>query len=206
MESNEPVATPRDKRTVILDSAGGVFARDGYEGASMSAITRDAGVSKATVYHHFTSKAELFGAFVQRECHATLTPLFQNLTHHTDPAAALHNIGLRMINFLLSPACLVIERVVASEAAAFPELSQAFYDAGPRQGVGMMARWLREQDAAGRLSVADAEFAAEQFFALCQTRVAMRCRLRVGGTVEPEAIERVVTSAVTMFLNTYGPR
>ena len=203
MESIDPAA-PRDKRTVILDSAGAAFARHGYEGASMSAITRDAGVSKATVYHHFASKAALFGAYVQRECQRTLTPLFQNLTHHTDPAAAMRNIGLRMMDFLLSPTCLAIDRVVATEATAFPELAQAFFDAGPRQGIATMAQWLREQDTAGRLAVPDAEFAAEQFFALCQTRVAMRCRLRLGPPVQPDAVERVVDAAVTMFLNTYG--
>ena len=199
-------ALPRDKRTVILDSAGAAFARHGYEGASMSAITRDAGVSKATVYHHFASKAALFGAYVQRECHRTLNPLFQNLTHHTDPAAALRNIGLRMIEFLLSPTCLAIDRVVATEAMAFPELAHAFYDAGPRQGIATMAHWLRDQDAAGRLAVPDAEFAAEQFFALCQTRIAMRGRLRLDNPAPPEAVERVVDAAVAMFLNTYGPK
>ena len=203
MDSVEPTAA-RDKRTVILDSAGAAFAQHGYEGASMSAITRSAGVSKATVYHHYASKAELFGAFVHRECHRSLAPVFQNLTHHTDPAAALHNIGLLMITFLLSPTCMVIDRVVASEAGAFPELAQAFFDAGPRQGIAMMAQWLREQDAAGRMAVPDAEFAAEQFFALCQTRVAMRCRLRMDGPVRPEAIQHVVGAAVAMFLNTYG--
>ena len=205
MDSNDS-ALPRDKRTVILDSAGAAFAQYGYEGASMSAITRDAGVSKATVYHHFVSKAALFGAYIQRECHRTLSPLFQNVTHHTDPAAAMRNIGLRMMDLLLSPTCLAIDRVVATEAMAFPELAHAFYDAGPRQGINVMAHWLREQDAAGRLAVPDAEFAAEQFFALCQTRIAMRGRLRLGTPAAPDAVERVVDAAVTMFLNTYGPQ
>lgn len=204
MDANEGVPL-RDKRTVILDSAGAAFAQYGYEGASMSAITRGAGVSKATVYHHFPGKAVLFGAYVQRECHRTLAPLFQNVTHHTDPAAAMRNIGLRMMDFLLSPTCLAIDRVVATEAVAFPELAHAFYDAGPRQGIATMAHWLREQDAAGRLIVPDAEFAAEQFFALCQTRIAMRGRLRLGTPAPPDAVERVVDAAVAMFLNTYGP-
>ncbi len=203
MEMIDSAAT-RDKRTVILDSAGAAFARYGYEGASMSSITREAGVSKATVYHHFSSKAALFGAYVQRECQRSLAPIFHNLTHHTDAEAALRNIGLRMINFLLSPVCLAIDRVVASEAGAFPELAQAYYDAGPRQGIATMAQWLRDQDDAGRLAVPDAEFAAEQFFALCQTRVAMRCRLRMGASIEPGTVERVVDAAVAMFLNTYG--
>ena len=196
---------PRDKRTMILDSAGATFALHGYEGTSMSEITRVAGVSKATVYHHFISKAALFGAYVQRECHKTLAPVFQGLTHEHDTATALRDIGLRMINFLLSPHCVTIDRVVAAEAKAFPELAHAFYDAGPRQGIVIMATWLLEQHAAGRLHVSDPEFAAEQFFALCQTRVAMRCRLRLGTPATAEAVAHVVDAAVTMFLNTYGP-
>ena len=196
---------PRDKRTVILDSAGLAFAAHGYEGASMAAITQSAGVSKATVYHHFISKAALFGAYVHRECHTTLEPVFRDLTLQHDPAAALHDLGLRMINFLLSPTCLTIDRVVTAESFAFPELAQAFYDSGPRQGIAIMADWLREQHGAGRLNVPDPEFAAEQFFALCHTRVAMRCRLRVSGTTPPEAIQHVAQASVAMFLNTYGP-
>ncbi|OUI97095.1 TetR family transcriptional regulator, partial [Acetobacter orientalis] len=47
------------KRQQILAGAKVVFADHGFEGASMSAIARQAGVSKGTLYNYFTNKADL---------------------------------------------------------------------------------------------------------------------------------------------------
>lgn len=44
-----------------------VFLEHGYEGASMEAIARAAGVSKPVVYDCFVNKEELFKALFQRE-------------------------------------------------------------------------------------------------------------------------------------------
>ena len=52
------------------------FGERGYEGASMSAIARDAGVTKSVIYDHFASKAELHKALVEdqaRALHAYVT-------------------------------------------------------------------------------------------------------------------------------------
>ena len=170
----------------------------------MSDITRRAGVSKATVYHHFASKAQLFGAYVQRECEQSIVHVFDRLPPGQDLAETLREIGGRMVGLMLSPAGLVIDRVVVSEAGAFPELAQAFYAAGPARGIAMMAAWIRAQTEAGRLHVEDPDFAAEQFFTLCQTRVVMRRRMRLMDTVSPGAVERVVAAAVEMFLRRYA--
>lgn len=57
----------RDERIPqILDAAVAVFSRDGIDGANMSAIAEGAGVSKATIYHYFSSKEEVIGALVKR--------------------------------------------------------------------------------------------------------------------------------------------
>ena len=63
-----------DKRARIMNAARAVFMAVGYANASMDAITREAGVSKATVYAHFGSKAQLFGAMVAEECGRRLAP------------------------------------------------------------------------------------------------------------------------------------
>ena len=44
-----------------------LFLEHGYKGTSMDAIARAAGVSKPVVYDCFESKAELFGALLDRE-------------------------------------------------------------------------------------------------------------------------------------------
>jgi len=46
------------QRTRLLDAAAHVFARLGYADASAEAISREAGMSKATFYEHFANKEE----------------------------------------------------------------------------------------------------------------------------------------------------
>ena len=48
------------KRQSIVDAAASVFNRDGYERASMSAIARELGIDRATLYYYFSSKEDLF--------------------------------------------------------------------------------------------------------------------------------------------------
>jgi AcrR family transcriptional regulator len=58
---------PRAAREqLILDVAGGVFARDGYHGAAMDEIAALADVSKPMVYAYFGSKEHLYLAYVER--------------------------------------------------------------------------------------------------------------------------------------------
>lgn len=58
---------PERRRPLVLDAAMEVFLERGFEGASMDAIARAAGVSKPVVYDCFASKDELFKALFQRE-------------------------------------------------------------------------------------------------------------------------------------------
>ena len=46
------------QRTRLLEAAAEVFARSGYAEASAEAISREAGMSKATFYEHFANKEE----------------------------------------------------------------------------------------------------------------------------------------------------
>ena len=199
-----PEALSREKRTAILDGAGRVFASHGYEGASMADITRAAGVSKGTIYHHFAGKAELFGAYVAQQCASNLAPLFKGAQPDGDIGANLRDIGLRMVHLLLSPAGLVVDRIVISEARRFPELARAFYDAGPARAIAALSGWLETQIAQGHLAIEDPEFAAEQFFSLCQHPAILRCKLGLVPSMDQAAIERVVDAAVSVFIKAYG--
>jgi AcrR family transcriptional regulator len=58
---------PERRRPLILDVAFELFLEHGYRGTSMDAIARAAGVTKPVVYACFPSKAELFGALLDRE-------------------------------------------------------------------------------------------------------------------------------------------
>lgn len=47
------------KRAQILKSAARVFAREGFDRASMSLLARECGISKANIYHYYDSKDAL---------------------------------------------------------------------------------------------------------------------------------------------------
>ena len=51
-----------DTRGAIVEAAKRVFAAKGYDGASLRAIAREAGVDPALVHHYFDGKASLFVA------------------------------------------------------------------------------------------------------------------------------------------------
>jgi AcrR family transcriptional regulator len=54
-----------ETRGELLQAAAKVFARRGYEGASISEITSEAGLTSGAVYAHYASKAELFAETVR---------------------------------------------------------------------------------------------------------------------------------------------
>ena len=197
-----PETLSREKREAILNGAAQIFAARGYEGASMSAITAAAAVSKGTIYQHFPGKAALFAATVARECDRKLAHLFHDLGTTEDVAATLLDIGTRFVAMLTSDVALAIDRIVVSEADRFPELAAIFFEAGPARAIATMAHYLSAQTLAGRLTVPDPAFAAEQFLTMCQTRIVMRAKLRL--PVAAEESPRIVAAAVQMFLAVYG--
>jgi AcrR family transcriptional regulator len=61
--------TAADRREVILDAARTAFADTGYHETSLDAVAERAGVSKALLYEHFSSKRELYVAMLEMHVH-----------------------------------------------------------------------------------------------------------------------------------------
>lgn len=64
----EDVSQRSDTPERILLAAADLFAERGYEAVSMNDIARQAGVSKANVFHHYTNKNDLYLSVVRRAC------------------------------------------------------------------------------------------------------------------------------------------
>jgi AcrR family transcriptional regulator len=64
-EVNEPLTKGEKTRQAILQAAEKVFGQYGINRASISEITREAGVALGTFYVHFASKAELVEGYVK---------------------------------------------------------------------------------------------------------------------------------------------
>jgi AcrR family transcriptional regulator len=58
---------PQKRREQVIDAALSVIVQQGYEGVSIEAIARTAGVTRPVIYDHFTNLGELLQALIERE-------------------------------------------------------------------------------------------------------------------------------------------
>lgn len=75
MTASEENVQSLDRRGEILAVATDLFLTHGFAGTSMAALARAVGIQKASLYHHFTSKEELFVACVTEGYEATVRRL-----------------------------------------------------------------------------------------------------------------------------------
>ncbi len=192
------------KRRQVLDAAEALFLEHGYEPVSMDAVARKAGVSKATLYAYFPSKDRLFATIVAERGMAHVLDDAAYPPDGSDIRAAMTEIGGRVLRFILRPRTLRIYRIAVAESVRFPELGQAFYEAGPQRSCGRFETWLLRQEAAGLVALPDPLLAAQQFMALVRSCVFLRATLEVPPTPDEAEIERTVASAVETWLRAYG--
>jgi TetR/AcrR family transcriptional regulator len=76
--SDAPANGASRGESAIMDAAARLFSSLGYEGVSMRQIAEEAGVSKANIYHHFSSKEALYLAIIS-ESAGRLSALVENL-------------------------------------------------------------------------------------------------------------------------------
>jgi AcrR family transcriptional regulator len=217
-DTAEPMAKPArrtrrvagmdpEKRRQILDGAYQVFTQRGFDASSMSDIAAAANVSKGTLYVYFADKEHLFFALIEREREAQKREAFAALEDDPDMERALFNLGRKLSCLLTSEFAMSAHRIVVGVAERMPDLGREFYENGPMQGGKRIAAYLDRKVEQGVLAIEDTTLAATQFLDLCQSTL-LRPRLFNAIRQPPaaEEIDRVVGSAVAMFLARYGVR
>ena len=92
---------PRERREqLILDVAGQVFARVGYESAPMDEIADRAGVSKPMLYTYFGSKEGLYLAYIERAGGELLERLVGAQAPDRSPASMLRARITEFLSFV----------------------------------------------------------------------------------------------------------
>lgn len=197
--------TDPDKRRAILDGALRIFMTRGFDAASMSDIAAEAQVSKSTLYVYFEDKEHLFVALIEREREAQKQGAYAALEEGSPPEVALRLFGERLMCLLGSSFATSAHRIVIGVSERMPDLGREFYENGPLAGARLIARYLDSQVALGRLDIEDTMLAATQFVDLCQSSL-LRPRLFNALREPPQKpeIDRVIASAVAMFMARYG--
>src|ERR1700722_17367067 len=144
MTPSEPPERSSDRRhREIREAAIGVFLANGYEGATMEEIAVRAGVSKQTVYKHFTDKQSLFADIVLSttdDMNAIVGLISKSLREASDVAIVLEHLAESFLFALMQPRVLRLRRLVISSADRFPQIATAWYEQGFERGLGVLAK------------------------------------------------------------------
>ncbi|MFO1058522.1 MAG: TetR/AcrR family transcriptional regulator [Dongiaceae bacterium] len=188
------------KAQQILAAAGRSFLEQGYGATSMDGIARLAGVSKATLYAHFSGKDMLFAAVVEAECRQLSLGLDAAPPFEAgDLRAALVRVARQFIERLLSSRAFAIYRMVIAETPRFPELGRIFFESGPERMIGRVADFLAAADARGLIAVPAPRRAAMQFIGLIRGHNYLRPLLGLAPVPESE-LGPYIESCVDLFL------
>ena len=192
------------KRNQILDGARIVFTRMGFDAASMSDITREAGVSKGTIYVYFKNKEDLFLALIARQREALFGNLRQLLDEGRPIPETLEQYGLMLAKTLLSSEAIRAQRAIIGTVGRMPEMGIEFFNKGPRVSHALLGNWLRSHVERGALEIPDVDLAVDQFLELC---LAGQLRPRLFGAFTEEpcpiVIQKTVGLAVHVFCKAY---
>lgn len=190
------------KHKAILKSALIAFLEFGYDRTTVDYVAQQAEVSKATLYKHFTSKADLFGGIVTqvwRTDRISSAPVPIDLS----PQTALMNISREYAQLLTSPHILQLFRVIIAEAPRFPELGTELYHRGKEPFLKRLKAYLQAQIEVEKLVISDTPIASSQLLGMISDIIFCPRFLSINLNIDKNGIEKVITSAVQTFLARY---
>lgn len=198
---------PKDmaKRHLILEAAKTLFLSKGFASTSMDAVAGLAGVSKLTVYSHYTDKETLFSAAILAKCSEQLPELFFELPVGASIETTLLNIGKGFYTLINSEESLNLHRLMMTLGSQDPKLSQIFFEAGPERVALEMERLLSRIHQTGELQIEKPLNAAEHFFCLIKGAPNFRRLYGYGEPLSAEAGEAHVQDVVSLFMRAYRP-
>lgn len=192
----------RQKRAAIVTAATELFLANGYDGTSLASVARAAGVSTATLFKRFPTKADLFdaivtGQWVQESREARLPGA-------GDPRNGLTAVGRDYAALLARPQMVALFRLVIAEAPRFPELARTHFALGKLPYFESVRAYLRAEHAAGTLRVDDAQTATTQFLGMVSNFAFWPRLLIPGWSPTRAATRKAIDEAVETMLARYG--
>jgi AcrR family transcriptional regulator len=174
------------------------FLERGYDGTTMEAVARRAGITRRTLYARYPEKRSLFADVITWARTRSVWDQPDFKVDFEDLTGALTAIARSAVARAIDPGLVRLDRIVISEWDRFPELVifGRFSPLSPR--IQAVMDLLRRHEAAGAIVVEDLELAAEQFLAMVSM---MPARLAaVGVRRPPEVEERHIQHAVRLFV------
>jgi TetR/AcrR family transcriptional repressor of mexJK operon len=197
------VRDPKSTQQRILTAAAESFLSNGYANTSLENVAAAAGVTKPTVYNHFSSKANLFRCVVEGYAGKRLQTIDQLDNPTGDTRADLLSFSETFVQLVFSNRAQRWDRLAAAESLEHPEVGEMFFDAGPQKILNLLSKYLSDQKKAKRLCIKNPQRAAEQLIGLLLGVDMLRSIIGKPTSNKSEQRRRCC-EAVDIFLATYG--
>lgn len=143
---------PHDTGSVarILAAAEALFSEQGFDAVSMNAIAAKAGVSKANIFHHFSSKNALYLAVVKEACKESQTRVQLVEQSQTSFAARLSHFARHQLQSMLEngqTTRLILRELLKNGPERGRELAEEVFG----QSFAELVNMIRDGQAAGEL-------------------------------------------------------
>jgi AcrR family transcriptional regulator len=120
-----------DRRRQVLDAAAACFGRSGFHGASMSEISKAAGMSAGHIYNYFDGKDAIIAAFVEDNV-ARVFELLADLGEQPDILQAMLDDLPRSIKENMGREAWALQFEISAEATRNPAIAAVVTDADRR--------------------------------------------------------------------------
>lgn len=196
------------KRRAILEAAREVFLASGYPSTSMDDVAATAGVSKVTIYKHFSDKHSLFGAVFTdaiKQAEENTRSLVDQLATSVDVEKDLRAFARQHVLDVTQPHLIQMRRMIIAEAVRFPELARAWHRAGPERGHATLAAQIEQLGRRGLLRAPDPLLAAQHLNYLILSVPVNEAMFT--GRAKPYSrrqLHRYADEAVRVFMAAYG--
>lgn len=128
----------------IMAAALTLFSERGFAATRLDDVAEAAGVSKATIYLYFDSKADLFKAMVREFASPRIGAVETMIDEFEGPSADLIRRLIDVFAGIVTvPELRAIVKVVLSEAGNFPDIAAFYRDEIALRGLGNIARIIR---------------------------------------------------------------
>ena len=186
----------------MRDGAAVIFLRDGYAGASVDDITREAQVSKATLYSYFPEKSIMFHAAMQAELGVAFGKCPFDKREDGDVPDILPEVLTALANWSAAEQRVRLLRIIIAEGMRFPDIVTNYDSAFDRRIIKPLQALINVWIGRGQIKAHDSDQSARQLVAVVMGQVQQHAML-TGYRFTKEQLATCGQAASHLFLCTH---
>ncbi len=197
---------PKDpaKRAAIVEVATALFAMRPFDAVTMEAVAVEAGVSKQTVYSHFSDKETLFEATVTAISDQMVSGLSAPDMAGQSLQSRLSRMGVAFLSVMLGQNVANMTHTLPAALRGNRKLGTRFYNAGPGRTKAALAEMIATAASLGEITVDSPQLAAEDLISLWVGNLPAQVAFGIAEKVSAKEIERRTKRGTEVFLRAYA--